>query len=428
MTPETKQLIIDTIVPVVKKGEASLLLGAGFSIVNQGKHGQLPDGDRLRDELLKACGKVPGHRTSLKDAYLSAKRNLPSLPDFMESMFTVSAAPKWQQSIFSYVWNRIYTTNIDNVLDVAHDQAKKSGSTATEFVFFNYTDPGLVSSSIGSTPVVSIHGTVKELEQGFIFSNLEYGQVASRILDWQNELAAKIMVGGLIVVGNQMDEADIDSHLAARIDLYGESVGPARNWIVMPNPDPIKKENYEAAGYVVIDATGQEFFETIYAALPPKNISDLLLETVPAVGRKFASAKAMVWFREAFDPLVHEIEKAKRTPTILRHFLTGSHPFWPYITNSAHAKTSQSIRLTDELSQLMSDNATGAGVLHVKGPSGSGKTTAIRSALLDLSTTFKYIYEYNSTNGIDIDLFSSIVEKFSEKLICSKAIRPKRTC
>jgi hypothetical protein len=32
----------------------------------------------------------------------------------------------------------------------------------------------------------------------------------------------------------------------------------------MPNPDPIKRENYTEAGYYVIDATAEEFFSAVF--------------------------------------------------------------------------------------------------------------------------------------------------------------------
>ncbi|MBL0284124.1 MAG: SIR2 family protein [Zoogloea sp.] len=74
--------------------------------------------------------------------------------------------------IFSYLWNRIYTTNIDNVLSVAYQQAKSKGKTSADFALFNYTDPNLASNTIGRIPVVSIHGDIKRASEGFIFSSL----------------------------------------------------------------------------------------------------------------------------------------------------------------------------------------------------------------------------------------------------------------
>lgn len=407
----------ELICPLINKGEISLLLGAGFSIGNvTATSSAIPSGDGLRDILLSKCGKSPGAKTTLKDAYLYASRAIPDFPKFLEECFTVKTAKSWQENTFRYVWNRIYTTNIDNVLEVAFQQARSRGVLGAEFTFFNFSEPQLANSAIGTVPVVTIHGSVKKQADGFIFSNLEYANAASKILDWHNELAAKIMVGGLVVIGNQLDEADVDSHLAARLRIYGGTSG-GKNWIVMPNPDEIKRENYIAAGFDVIDATAEDFFETVFSNLAPRSIDEIIQEAVPALKAARHNIKAMSWFKEAFSPVLTELERVSKSSGILRHFITGADPDWFYISNSAHAATSRISELISLLGSGMKARSDGVSVLNVVGPSGSGKTTAIRAALLELVNTYPYIYEYDSANGIDVDLLFEIVSAFSAKSV-----------
>jgi len=419
MREEDAQVIRDQICPLIEKGEVALLLGAGFSYRNKSINGEIPTGDGLKDALLAKCGVQAGPKTTLKDAYTYASRRIENFNEYLRNFFLVNKAEPWQEKIFQYVWNRIYTTNIDNVLDVAHQASKGRGLTSAEFEFFNYCDQAAAAVVIGSTPVVTIHGTIEQLERGFIFSNLEYAIAANKLFDWHNELAARMLLGGLVVIGNQLDESDIDTYLSRRSETYGSSAKPANNWIVMPAPDAIKKENYIEAGYCVIDATAEEFFNTIYRHLRPKKIADLVLESIPAVKAKFASAGAMTWFKEAFSPILQSIEKSRNESGILRHFVTGAHPEWFYITNDAHARTPRIDSLAQSISTVLSDAGEGIGLMHIIGPSGSGKTTGIRSTLREIVEKYPYIYEYNSVNGIDINKFISIISGFSEK---SKAV------
>ncbi|MHB1175960.1 MAG: P-loop NTPase [Sulfuriferula sp.] len=407
----------ELICPLINKGEISLLLGAGFSLGNITETGSgIPSGDGLRDMLLKKAGTKAGARTSLKDAYLFASRKIPEFQDFLAKCFTVQTAKPWQEKMFKYVWSRIYTTNIDNVLEIAFKQAKSKGILGAEFSFFNFTEPQLASSSIGTVPVVSIHGSIKKLADGFIFSNFEYANAGSRTLDWHNELAAKIMVGGLVVIGNQLDEADIDSHLAARLRLYGEISG-GQNWIVMPSPDEIKRENYIAAGFDVIDATAEEFFESIFSNLTARSIDEIIQDTVPASKTARVNLKARSWFKEAFCPVLTELDRVSKSVGILRHFMTGVDPDWFYISNSAHAATSRISELIKLLGIAMKAQTDGVSIINVVGPSGSGKTTTIRAALYELIKTYPYVYEYESANGIDVDLLFEIVSAFSGKSV-----------
>ena len=258
------EIISSDIAPAVNSGEISLLLGAGFSFTNKTVHGHLPSGEGLRDLILKECNRSPGPRTTLKDAYVLGGREIKNFNAFLSSCFTVDKPELWQSKMFQYAWNRIYTTNIDNVLNVAYESQSAHGRLGGDFKFFNYADQGVLSETIGSIPVVTIHGSCSRLEDGFIFSSLEYAKASARIYDWHRDLAANMLTGGLVVIGNQLEETDIDTYIAARISDYPSGKKKANNWIVMPDPDPIKAANYEANGFGVIDCTAEEFFETLF--------------------------------------------------------------------------------------------------------------------------------------------------------------------
>ena len=411
-----REIIRNEIAPLLQKAEASLLLGAGFSLVNSSALGRLPTGDGLRDMILAKCGKKAGTRTTLKDAYLLGSRELPDFGVFLAECFTVKAVLPWQERIFSYPWGRIYTTNIDNVLNVAFEHCAKKSKLGGDFVFANYSDPSILSSAIGSIPVVSIHGTCLQLDEGFVFSSLEYAKAAIKVLDWHRDLAAKILTGGLVVVGNQLDESDIDSHLAIREGTYNSS-GTAANFMVMPNPDEIKAANYGAAGYRVLDCTAEEFFTELFAASPPRTMADIVLSSTPTIKKAVADVKAMTWFRSAFRTAVVEMDEAKTKTGILRHFITGSDPDWFFIVNDAHATTSVAKTITSRALGQMQSSATGVGVLHITGPSGSGKTTAMRWAVRELVRTYPYVYEFDGNREIDTDLLKRMIEGFKEKTI-----------
>ncbi len=417
MNADSLNILRNEIVPQVQSGRCALLLGAGFSYVNSSKkYGPLADGTKLISDILGRCGKIPGKKTTLKDAYQYGKREDKDFDEYFTDRFTVDQVFPWQAKIFQYPWARLYTTNIDNVLDVALVEAEKIGRTAGEFKFFNYADEGLISNTIGCLPVITIHGTVQKLNEGFIFSSLEYSKAASKTLDWHNDLAAWMLAGGLLVIGNQLDESDFDTYLSRRESHYGGSAS-AQNWIVMPDPDPIKLENYIAAGFKVIDSTAEDFFVELYKALPARTIGDIVLSTIPTAARAAASLQAMTWFKGSFSLVFEVIEKAKTQQGILRHYLTGEDPEWFYVVNSAHAATTRAKQLADAIQANVSENAKGTGILHVLGPSGSGKTTALKEALLKLSRTVKFIYEFDANRVIDEDFLRQIIERFQEKSI-----------
>jgi hypothetical protein len=177
LNDEDRQIIQEVLSGKLRGGELSLLLGAGFSRANEGGLGAIPGSSELIDailtEAIRLHGPRPafqrGTRTTLKDVYVLGSREITDFPKFLKNLFTVSKALPWQQKLFAYAWRRVYTTNIDNVLDVARDQQEKTGRLGGDFKFFNYSDQSLASESIGSIPVVTIHGTCSRIQDGFIF-------------------------------------------------------------------------------------------------------------------------------------------------------------------------------------------------------------------------------------------------------------------
>jgi len=419
MNESDKEILRTHIAPLLERGELSLLLGAGFSITNTVAGGleTLPGGDALKELLLKKCGKTPGPKTTLKDAYQFAKTKLANEFDaIFASFFTIDNAFPWQKKIFNYTWSRIYTTNVDNVLNISYAQAKKAKETSGDFKFFNYIDEGLVSETIGTIPVITIHGTCLQFQNGFVFSSLEYAKQTNRLLDWHNDLASRILAGGVIVVGNQLEESDFDSYITRRRETYGVQGSPV-NWVVGPNPDEIKSENLKDAGFHVIDATAEDFFATLFSLAKSKSVADIVLANLPSLKKAVANRQAMTWFKGAFSLIFEKIEQAKNEKGIIRHFITGADPEWYYIVNDVHAQTRRGTELVSKMAGLLAANTSGVGILHVTGPSGSGKTTAIRNALGKLSPSYHAMYEFNSEQSMEKNFLRSIVENISGKTV-----------
>ena len=106
MNESDKEILRTHIAPLLERGELSLLLGAGFSITNTVAGGleTLPGGDALKELLLKKCGKTPGPKTTLKDAYQFAKTKLANEFDAIFASFFSSDLFCFKLSLFFLSW------------------------------------------------------------------------------------------------------------------------------------------------------------------------------------------------------------------------------------------------------------------------------------------------------------------------------------
>lgn len=122
-----KELIFDMIrqedIYNIFSGESILFLRAGFSVENKNAKGEpLPSGKGLSVELQRAANVLkPDENIGLDVAseYFVEKVGKTKLVNFLKERFTVSDCFDWQKDLLALPWKRIYTTNYDNVLELA---------------------------------------------------------------------------------------------------------------------------------------------------------------------------------------------------------------------------------------------------------------------------------------------------------------------
>lgn len=111
-------------------GDALLFVGAGFSINNENLNNEkLPLTNKLSRNLQQLSGLPENDIDESLDIQITSQyymkcRGKASLVEVLRDKFTVSKALEWQQKVVGLNWERIYTTNYDNVLEVASDEAR----------------------------------------------------------------------------------------------------------------------------------------------------------------------------------------------------------------------------------------------------------------------------------------------------------------
>src|SRR4051794_17415752 len=159
---------VDAIAAAVKAGQYSLGLGAGFSATSLGPDGRpLPLGAAFAEELAAAEG-LPRYPLAQLAAALDPNR----LAAQLLRRFKNSKASDGARQVSRFVWQHIFTFNVDDVLSDCYANAAEAQQTLHHATF---KDGYFRPIDLRELPAVYLHGSVLQPSHGFVFSAEQYG-------------------------------------------------------------------------------------------------------------------------------------------------------------------------------------------------------------------------------------------------------------
>lgn len=186
-----------------ERGNVVLFAGAGFSLGARNARGEDPPlGGQLAEALARECGwDYSGEELGV--VYDEAQKHLGTqgLRDLLNSRYRDCVPAAWHSLVAKLLWYRIYTTNIDDVIENAYVR----GEQKLRLVVFpsNYAaqDPWYES-----VQCIHLHGSVLEPEKGFTFSPDEYAQQTARPNPWYQALMDDLQANSALFVGTRLNE------------------------------------------------------------------------------------------------------------------------------------------------------------------------------------------------------------------------------
>ncbi len=207
-----KQEDRDQLLRGLHEGKYNLLLGAGASYGCKGGDGvELRDGATLSAEItLQFKLKLnPDEAKKLPLAYEEAESiDKRQLQNWLISRFT-NCNPTWQGLLFSIHWERIWTFNIDDVLDKAF-AAARSTNIFDNLVSLDWKDNVVpLVSDVNTLQIVHLHGRAMDLggpRGGLIFSIPEYAKITRGFPQWHASFQTHYLEKPFIVCGATLAE------------------------------------------------------------------------------------------------------------------------------------------------------------------------------------------------------------------------------
>lgn len=369
--------IAQQVIPALRAGRYSLLIGSGFSATSHNARGQnLPIGNQLAKEIAK--------QFDLPDSYPLAQiaDSVPKdeLHRFLIDRFSGCKAAQHARLISSFVWRSIYTLNIDDVLNDCYS-SETSFQKATFLTFKDFyqrpEDPEEVI-------VAHLHGSVRSPQHGFVFSLPEYGDASAAGYTWFNVLADELTEQPFIIIGCSLAEPDVEAHLARRKGIPSEARQTAPSLFITKRMDKVLEQTCKKFGLIPIEAEADAFLSHIDAVSQSRS-RPLDLLGVRANIRAFLEGAGVeqrsirVFFRQWLS--VDEAELPQPIDPI--PLLYGAEPTWNSISKGEDVIRECVSRLLAKVEHWKVN--PGISVVVLQSPAGEGKSTALYRIALELS-------------------------------------------
>jgi len=383
-----------------EKGNVVLFAGAGFSLGARNlRRSDPPLGPQLAELLASECGwKYEGEDLGI--VYDQAQKHLGSdgLNGVLHSLYGDCVPADWHYLIPNLFWYRIYTTNIDDVLENSYArgsvQRLVSVTCPADFeaqdIWFEHVHGA------------HLHGSVLDPKKGLTFTPTEYAGQTAIPNPWYQALVDDMYANSVIFVGGKLSEPPMYHYLAIRSERSkGTREVRAKAFVVTPNVSAIRGRQLSDQGYFVVEATAEEFFRGIYellhTTLPDRlsllrnryphqiaSINSGLLDTQAELLRHF----------ELLGP--RELPPKPRAPK-REIFFEGAEATWDDIASGLDAPRDAATAFLQEITS----NETGVQSFALVGHAGSGKSTLLRRMAFHLAIEGRTTYFCKAEQVVD---------------------------
>jgi hypothetical protein len=375
------------------RNNVTLFLGAGFSMSALNLLGEhLPSSKELAKALWRYMNYPGDHDgTSLSILYQAALRKpggTDPLFSLLRSKLIVKEYPEWYSLITRWFWYRIYTINVDNLVELIFKESGGHIKLDPVVAPSEYQDRDAFLRSI---QLVKLNGSLDHLDLGLTFAPKEYGRRAAEQDVWYDHFVRDFSTSPTLIVGSELDEPLFWQYIAIRQRRSRHGEKRAKSFLICPSISPAKREALSEYNVTPIETTAEEFFQEL-ASQPDTIISrqellqnlDPSLEEVIAL-EKMGLAAPEVELAEEFFRVFRPVKPERATTGTRSHFLLGSPPSWTDIFNHLDADREVNLLVRKTIANELLNKQNDCGLIVLTGAAGSGKTTIAKRVSITIA-------------------------------------------
>lgn len=369
-----------------------LFLGAGFSLGAKNRIGEnFPTGWKLGQKLwefLGYQGEYDGTPLSiLYQDFVDVGIKRSEKIEFLNNNLLSGEIPDIYNNISLPFWHKIYTINIDDVIQKIYSKSNKK----LKELIFPIDEYKERDQSLELTSIIHLHGKLPCNPEDVVFSTKQYAKASLTNQPLYSQFVYDYATRPTIFIGTDLNEPIFEKYIEAREDKDGYRESRPKSFLITPSLSPVKERVLKNSYNVHhIKGTGEDFFnwlKKINSNLPSKK--EILKTTFPTLLDisdyldSSVSKKSIYNFAKAFKrvPTEYSIKKGRSG------YLLGANPTW----NDIHSELDIPRTITNEIySQAYSYSVNNQEnekqkIITVSGTAGSGKSTIVRRLGIRLS-------------------------------------------
>ena len=398
----------------LQRNEVVLFVGAGFAAeATNHKNEKLPIGKQLAEKIWNFIG-MPGSYDgtplqTMYEALLNAGIKQSEIKKFLEDIFLVKKFPDYYLNLILPYWYKIYTTNIDNLLEKIYSKSNQ------KFKILKYPKDEFqeVDKSLETIQFIYLNGKLPcEPPNELIFSKKQYARSSNDLQPLYHQFVNDYSTTTTVFLGTSIDEPIFEQYITARQTrpsgiaehrpqsyLIDQHISPARELLL--------KNLYNI---VPIKASVEEFLNWIN-----NNKADLLdkMDTLKVTFPSFAELfdkvrdteikKLGIYFNE-FSSGFRKVNPFGIALVKDRRYLLGSSPTWNDIYQNFDAPRKITKDIFEFIEKSIVEEPNQVKIISLLGSAGSGKSTILKRLALQLAQNGRsvffsyseYIPEYKS--------------------------------
>ena len=349
-------------------GGYNLLLGSGICLdSNNGLSEQLRSAEELRQDLC-SLKKVRDTTALTRVAGMLTPEEVEKQ---LVQRFSNCKPGKSLTYLPKYLWKRLFTFNIDDVLETLYRGSDHVKQTLIPINFDSQFEPG---PNRGELHAIHLHGWVGQPKSPFVFSHAEYARTLRAMNPWMHMLAEILPTEPFIIAGTSLNEVDLEFYLSHRnASTPRRSKGPSI--LIEPYPDAATEADCLRYGLLLVKATLGDFLGWLHQEFPsPPTLSELIVPDVSTLFPKKTLAAKLLPFFADFKLLKAGEKPRSLTPSA---FLYGREPTQDDLDEHFDIPRKDNELVMADMEEVLAnhDDSTKPRLVMLLNDAGTGKTT-----------------------------------------------------